>query len=277
MGNSLDSYKSMDYNKIKDTLKTGDLMMFSGHGGISNFIKCVTFSPWSHVGIILKIHDSSRFKITSPDDLYLLHSYNKEFEIDVISGEMKSGVQLNVLKDAITTYINEGGRAFVRKAPSKYDFDKSVTEDKFMDWLVLTSPKKYEESYHDLASSQIDCLCLPCFNNTGDNSSYFCSELVRDVLEELGNEKFKKRFGEYSDEYTPADLSSSAYCFFCEPKINLSKLGWGEEIEVEIKVNIDFESKRRNKSVNYKSTRASITKSEISPTVTVYFKLTNKD
>lgn len=232
MGNSLDSYESLEYDQM--SFKTGDLILFSGQGGMSRLIKCATFSPWSHVGIVLRIPDSSRFKWEGKgknrENLYLFHSYNKEFEIDVISGEMKEGVQLNVLRDAIETYRKNGGRAFLRTAPRS--FEDSVPKKKFMDWMIYSSHKQYEKSYYNLASSQVDCCCLPCFRNTGDNSSYFCSELVRDALSRLGDEKLRLCLGEYPDEFTPVDLSSGAYGFLCEPKVDLTELKWGEEVEI---------------------------------------------
>jgi hypothetical protein len=174
---------------------------------------------------------------------------------------MKEGVQLSVLSDALRRYRKNGGRGFVRRAPVKYNFDDHVNDRKFIDWLILNSHKQYETSKYDLASSQIDCFCLPCFKNRGDDSSYFCSELVRDVLAKLGDEDFKMEIGEYADEFTPVDLSSGAYCFFCEPKIDLTDLGWKEEVEVRFrKYNLTKEKK-----------------SPPSSSVTVYLKLKNKD
>ena len=252
MGNSLDSYESLEYDKIQ--FKTGDILLFSGQGGMSGLIKCATFSPWSHVGIVLRF--PFQFK-GSEDGLYLLHSYNEEFGTDVISGDQKEGVQLNVLKDAIVRYKKEGGRVFIRSAPKS--FDEYAHKDDFINWLKGNDPKAYEKSYYQLASSQIDCCCLPCFKNTGDNSSYFCSELVRDVLSKF---KIDMLYGEYSDEITPVDLSSSAYGFWCEPKIDLSDIGWKEEAEIEI-------SRSKKRTVKTRRSKPSST--------TIYIKLDNKD
>lgn len=235
MGNTVE--KKLEYDDVN--FETGDILLFSGKGGMSGLVKCATFSQWSHVGIVLKLQNSEKyqFKKGSEDNLYLFHSYNREFELDVLSGEFKSGVQLNVLKDALIKYRKDGGTTFVRHAPSSMldQFRKTVNGREFMEWMIYNSPKDYEQSYYSLASSQIDCFCLPCFQNRGDDSSYFCSELVRDVLSRLGTKKLRLQLGEYPDEFTPVDLSSDAYGFFCEPKVDLTELGWKEEIEVVFK------------------------------------------
>ena len=46
------------YEDIRENLKTGDIVLFSGKGGISHGIKLVTNSKWSHVGMVLRLPDS---------------------------------------------------------------------------------------------------------------------------------------------------------------------------------------------------------------------------
>ena len=45
----------MTYGNIRPTLETGDIVLFSGKGGISTGIKWITNSKWSHVGMVLKL------------------------------------------------------------------------------------------------------------------------------------------------------------------------------------------------------------------------------
>lgn len=40
------------YSQIKDTLNTGDIVLFSGVGAIGWSIKMYTFSKYSHVGMV---------------------------------------------------------------------------------------------------------------------------------------------------------------------------------------------------------------------------------
>ena len=44
----------MKYQDIRSQLKTGDILLFSGKGGISEGIKFFTLSKWSHVGMVYK-------------------------------------------------------------------------------------------------------------------------------------------------------------------------------------------------------------------------------
>ncbi len=38
-----------------DTLRTGDLLLFSGRGFTSDVIRVFTRSPWSHIGMVLHL------------------------------------------------------------------------------------------------------------------------------------------------------------------------------------------------------------------------------
>jgi len=43
------------YTEVRDNLNTGDIVLFSGKGGISTAIKLFTHSKWSHVGMVFKV------------------------------------------------------------------------------------------------------------------------------------------------------------------------------------------------------------------------------
>ena len=44
----------MRYAEIRSQLKTGDVLLFSGQGAISEGIKFFTISKWSHVGLVYR-------------------------------------------------------------------------------------------------------------------------------------------------------------------------------------------------------------------------------
>ena len=46
------------YEDIRGDLRTGDIILFSGKGGISHAIKLTTNSKWSHVGMVLRLPES---------------------------------------------------------------------------------------------------------------------------------------------------------------------------------------------------------------------------
>jgi hypothetical protein len=110
------------YDAICDSLKTGDIVLCSGMGKFSYLVKCFTCSPWSHVGMIVKL-DKTRelrervskdnnnvyrgpLKVESEDGLYLWHSMNESNNkiVDCITGKPKKGPQLNCLKSVVFRY-----------------------------------------------------------------------------------------------------------------------------------------------------------------------------
>lgn len=45
------------YSSMRGRIQTGDIVLFSGKGGVSTGIKWVTGSKWSHVGMALTISE----------------------------------------------------------------------------------------------------------------------------------------------------------------------------------------------------------------------------
>jgi hypothetical protein len=45
------------YDSIRNTLKTGDVVIFSGKSAVSNFIKLFSGGKWSHVGMVLRLKE----------------------------------------------------------------------------------------------------------------------------------------------------------------------------------------------------------------------------
>ncbi len=87
------------YNTIRTSLKTGDLVLFSGKGRISGMIKWFTNSLWSHVGMVIR---SSEW-----DSLLLWESTTLSKLKDIESKTARQGVQLILLSERIKSY--DGG------------------------------------------------------------------------------------------------------------------------------------------------------------------------
>src|SRR3954464_2861069 len=88
------------------TAATGDIWLFRGRSFADRAIQTVTNSPVNHVGMAVAIDDLPPL---------LWHAELGRSLPDVWSGKRQRGVQLHVLRDAVTTWGERyGQRAWVR-------------------------------------------------------------------------------------------------------------------------------------------------------------------
>lgn len=179
---------SASYNQVRDELKTGDLVLFSGKGFISRLIQFGTRSKWSHVGMVIKIKEL--------DFVALFESTTLSNIKDINTNTLKRGVQLVPLSERITKY---DGEVAIRQ------LNKALTDDQ-INYLVQfrknMQGKAYESSNLELIKSALDqfnSLTL----NAEDLSTVFCSELVAEAYQSIG------LLSEItpSNEFTPSDFA----------------------------------------------------------------------
>ena len=176
------------YNEqMRAKLKTGDVILFSGKGGISAGIKWATLSRWSHVGMIVVLPEYNFVTVWESTTLSSL--------VDLDTNVPHKGVQLVPLSSRIEGY---GGDVAVRQLEG-VTFD---TEDvkKLMALRRELAAKDYEQNKIELIKAAYDG---PLGRNAEDLSSLFCSELVAEAYQRLGLISEDKP----SNEYTPADFS----------------------------------------------------------------------
>ena len=53
----IEDYKNYTIDDIKDELKTGDVFLAHGDSNISEFIEFITWSEWSHSGMVIRAED----------------------------------------------------------------------------------------------------------------------------------------------------------------------------------------------------------------------------
>jgi hypothetical protein len=190
------------YEKIKHTFKTGDLLLFEGNGFFSSLIKCTTCSYISHIGMVVEAKDIPNIlrnsKRRSEDELYLFHS-NKgrlPYLYDILTNDIQSGVQLNILKDAL---INYDGNVYYKKLVKK---NKEQINFKRLEELIIDFKRTpYEEDYFQLCCAAYDG---PCGQNQMDISQLFCSELVAYIYMKYGI--IHNDIGMPSNEFVPKDF-----------------------------------------------------------------------
>ena len=177
----------MKYSEIRKNLQTGDIVLFSGKGRISNIIKWFTKSLWSHVAMVIRS--------TEWDMLLLWESTTLNKLKDIQSGVARQGVQLVPLSERIRTY---DGRIGIRKLET----NKVIRHQPLMDFRQEVKGRPYEQSKLELLKSAYDG---PLGQNEEDLSSLFCSELVAEAYQRMGFVSNDVA----SNEYTPADFGGN--------------------------------------------------------------------
>ena len=86
----------VNYQDIRSTLKTGDIVLYSGHSLFSMAIKLATRSSWSHCGMVVKLEEYDFITIWESTLLTGIK--------DLTSGTHKRGVQLMPLSDRVNKY-----------------------------------------------------------------------------------------------------------------------------------------------------------------------------
>ncbi len=162
----------MKYTDIRDKLKTGDVLLFSGRGFVSWVIRLRTWSKISHVGMVYKIGTNVMV-----------------WESTRLTG--KDGVQISLLSVRGKRYK---GRIRVRQLHTRRDNQFYGTFDKVRQ---ETKGVKYERHWWELWGS------VAFWKNKVCLAYIFCSELLGLMFKRWG--LFKKDFPE--NELAPVDFT----------------------------------------------------------------------
>ena len=193
------------YAAIRSKLQTGDIVLFSGKGGISTGIKWMTDSKWSHVGMVINVPEW--------DFVLLWESTTLSSLRDLETGTARKGVQLVPLSERIQSY---NGEASVRhltcqRTPQMANTLSALRKE--------VKGRPYEEYETELIKAAYDG---PLGANTEDLRTLFCSELVAEAYQRMGILSEDPA----SNEYTPKDFSEAG-------KLKLLK---GSTLSKEIKI-----------------------------------------
>lgn len=160
------------YNSNIDSLNldTGDIIIFNGCNNILSYaIECLTWSKYSHCGIVLK--NPRSIGINADDGLYMIES-GYDSCVDIETGRKKFGVEIVNLKECVNKYT---GYVYV----IKLDF---VRNQNFYDRLERAyRPIKqdiYDINPYDLLRTILN---IDVGNNNRTNM-FICSALVSYLL-----------------------------------------------------------------------------------------------
>ncbi len=193
-------------NKIQDSLKTGDLVLFSRKGRISSGIRFITHSKWSHIGMVVRNDHHNEpllFESTIADNV-----------CDVESQKRLKGVQLVTLRERLSSY--EGGVS-VRLLVLERTEEMLDALHQFHDEV---RGRPFEQKKAEFIRAAYDG---PFGHNQEDLSSLFCSELIAEAYQRMGLLAEDKA----SNEYTPRDFSDKG-------RLSLLKGSLNNEIEIKV-------------------------------------------
>jgi hypothetical protein len=193
----------MKYSEIRDSLNTGDIILFSGKGLISSLVRWATGSnKWSHIGMVLRVD--------SIDTVFCLESTTLNTARDINSGDKVSGVQLTSLSTRIKTFKGDIGIRQLEKPLSAAK--KSI----LFDFYKEVRGVEYEKSKLDLISAKS--------SSKEDLSSIYCSELIGSCYQRINLLPPKPP----SSYYYPHDFSKGQVV---DDKLKNNKLGRVELIK----------------------------------------------
>jgi hypothetical protein len=163
--------KLANYECIRSSIKTGDLIAFSGNHKFSNLIKWVTDSKYSHVGMVIRSDMGPGFG----DSVLVIESTTDTSFKDYLDRVTIRGVQLHWLSKRASSYDGE-----VYWCPL-LEHIKPNNLMKMESWLRETHDNKTPYDDSQVWGAGIDLLDS-LFENKSDFNRLFCSELIAKAL-----------------------------------------------------------------------------------------------
>lgn len=152
-------------------IKAGDVIAFSGRGLISNVIKYVTRSPYSHIAIIVDVQNEP----------LLMESTTLATSPDMVSGVIQKGVQLHRLAERI---LHSDSKAWWFPLMQRVGYKPLKV---MQSWLYDVHERRVPYDTKQAVDSGVDLFDgLHMFSAEPDFSSLFCSELVSKALQLAG-------------------------------------------------------------------------------------------
>jgi hypothetical protein len=152
------------------TAATGDIWLFRGHSLADRAIRTVTNSPVNHVGMVVALDDLPPL---------LWHAELGRSLPDVWSGKRQRGVQLHMLRDAVTTWNDRyGQRAWVRQLDGTIAREQ---EDRLMKVIERFDGRPFPTT-PGLARSW----AVGRFRRSSSLETIYCAELVATTYQAMG-------------------------------------------------------------------------------------------
>jgi hypothetical protein len=149
---------------------TGDIWLFRGRSVADRAIRAVTNAPVNHVGMTVAIDDLPPL---------LWHAELGRSLPDVWTGERQRGVQLHLLRDAVTTWNERyGQRAWIRTLDGAIEREH---EDRLMEVIDRFDGKPFPTTL-GLARQWLNGR----FRRSSSREAIYCAELVATTYQHMG-------------------------------------------------------------------------------------------
>ena len=152
------------------TTATGDIWLFRGRSVADRAIRAVTNAPVNHVGMAVAIDDLPPL---------LWHAELGRSLPDVWTGERQRGVQLHLLRDAVTTWNERyGQRAWIRTLDGTVE---RAHEDRLMEVIDRLDGRPFPTT-RGLARQWLNGR----FRRSSSLEAIYCAELVATTYQHMG-------------------------------------------------------------------------------------------
>jgi hypothetical protein len=153
------------------TASTGDIWLFRGRSLADVAIRTLTNSPVNHVGMVVALDDLPPL---------LWHAELGRSLPDVWTGERQRGVQLHLLRDAVTTWDERyGQRAWVRQL-------EGTIERHHEDRLVATIARFDGRPFPTMPGLAREWLTSRVRRRSSSLETIYCAALVATTYQEMG-------------------------------------------------------------------------------------------
>jgi hypothetical protein len=162
---------SLPLDEAVATAATGDIWLFRGRSFADLAIRAVTNSPVNHVGMVVALDDLPPL---------LWHAELGRSLPDVWSGQRQRGVQLHVLRDAVTTWNERyDQRAWLRHLEGTIE---RVHEDRLMEVIARLDGKPFPTTV-GLARNWLTARVR---RRESSLEAVYCAELVATTYQHMG-------------------------------------------------------------------------------------------
>lgn len=171
--------REIAYTSVKDSLKTGDLVLFHGVQVTSKLIELIEWSFWSHVGMVVLPKDIG---LSGEEPLFWESTSSGDGLIDFLSGKPKeSGPMLVSLGERIRVDLNQQYDTHfkVKYLNRPLDLSEFIKLEAFM-------KQTHKRGFPTAENTLKYYIEGRAYNKPSPMTEVFCSELIAETFVELG-------------------------------------------------------------------------------------------